>query len=143
MNSKERIAKALSISTDTKVFEMGQGVSERTPEIFKEYFPGRKAVILADVHTWPILGERTAEQERAGADVYDYTARDMAAHNLLSDWLSMGGPGHKWGRPANNAEPEEEVEQEQPPVQEEEEEASQNFIKKKFKSNVWIREMFI
>ena len=58
MNSKERIAKALSISTDTKVFEMGQGVSERTPEIFKEYFPGRKAVILADVHTWPILGER-------------------------------------------------------------------------------------
>ena len=58
MNSKERIAKALSISTDTKVFEMGQGVSERTPEIFNEYFPGRKAVILADVHTWPILGER-------------------------------------------------------------------------------------
>lgn len=65
---------------------------------------------------------QTAEQERAGADVYDYTARDMAAHNLLSDWLSMGGPGLKWGRPANNAEPEEEVEQEQPPVPEEEEE---------------------
>lgn len=58
MNSKERIAKALSISTDTKVFEMGQGVSARTPEIFNEYFPGRKAVILADIHTWPILGER-------------------------------------------------------------------------------------
>ena len=58
MDSKERIAKALSISTDTKVFEMGQGVAEGTPDVFKKCFPGRKAVVLADVHTWPVLGER-------------------------------------------------------------------------------------
>lgn len=58
MDSKARIAKALSLCTDTKVFEMGQGIAGRTPEIFKECFPGRKAMIVADVHTWPILGER-------------------------------------------------------------------------------------
>ena len=58
MSSKERIAKALSICTDTKAFEMGLGVADVTPSLFKEYFPGRKAVIVADIHTWPILGER-------------------------------------------------------------------------------------
>ena len=58
MNSKERIAAALKIATDTKIFEMGGGVSSKAPEIFKNLFPGRKAVIVADVNTWPALGEK-------------------------------------------------------------------------------------
>lgn len=33
-----------------------------------------------------------AEQERSGADVYDYTARDMADYNARSNFLSLGGP---------------------------------------------------
>ena len=33
-----------------------------------------------------------AEQERAGADVYDYTARDMNDYNARSNFLSLGGP---------------------------------------------------
>jgi glycerol-1-phosphate dehydrogenase [NAD(P)+] len=57
MTSKERIEKALSISTDTKVFEMGNGVSSMAPEVFKNCFPGRKAVIVADMNTWAVLGE--------------------------------------------------------------------------------------
>ena len=39
MNSKERIAKALTVATDTKVFEMGCGVSSLAPEEFKKWFP--------------------------------------------------------------------------------------------------------
>lgn len=58
MDSKERIAKALQIATDTKVFEMAPGASEMAPGIFKELFPGRKAVIVADINTWPALGEK-------------------------------------------------------------------------------------
>ena len=58
MNSEKRIAKALAISTDTKAFEMGQGIYEKASEVFKKYFPGRKAVIVADVNTWPVLGEK-------------------------------------------------------------------------------------
>lgn len=52
MDYKERISKALSISTDTKLFEMGKCASEKAPAIFKQCFPGRKAVILADKNTW-------------------------------------------------------------------------------------------
>lgn len=61
MNSEERIAKALSISTDTKVFEMGQGVYAEASKVFAEYFPGRKAVIVADINTWPVLGQKVYE----------------------------------------------------------------------------------
>ena len=53
MTSKERIDFALSISTDTKLYLMGSGEYVKAPAAFRRFFPGRKAVILADVHTWP------------------------------------------------------------------------------------------
>ena len=56
MTAKERIEYALSISTDTKVFEMGRGASKKAPAVFRQCFPGRKALIVADVHTYPALG---------------------------------------------------------------------------------------
>ena len=61
MNSEKRIAKALSISTDTKAFEMGQGVYTQASKLFAQYFPGRKAVIVADINTWPVLGQKVYE----------------------------------------------------------------------------------
>lgn len=61
MNSEERIVKALSISTDTKAFEMGQGVYTQASKLFAQYFPGRKAVIVADINTWSALGQKVYE----------------------------------------------------------------------------------
>ena len=61
MESKERIAQALAVSTDTKVFEMGQGVYEMAPGVLKEYFPNRKFVVVADLNTWSVLGQKVYE----------------------------------------------------------------------------------
>ncbi len=58
MNSEERISAALELATDTKVFRMGQGIINEAPTVFKNCFPGRKAAIVADVNTWPALGEK-------------------------------------------------------------------------------------
>ncbi|MBR1632167.1 MAG: sn-glycerol-1-phosphate dehydrogenase [Bacteroidales bacterium] len=58
MTREERIRFALSIATDTKEFIMGSGASLRAPEVFGRFFPGKKALLLADVHTWPALGEK-------------------------------------------------------------------------------------
>ena len=58
MESKERIAQALSVSTDTKVFEMGQGIYGAASDVLKEYFPGRNVVVMADKNTWAVLGEK-------------------------------------------------------------------------------------
>lgn len=57
MTAKDRIAKALSVSTDTKVFEMGYDHLKLAPKYFKEYFPGKKAKIIADCNTWRVAGE--------------------------------------------------------------------------------------
>jgi glycerol-1-phosphate dehydrogenase [NAD(P)+] len=81
MDTKERIDKALSISTDTKIFEMGQGVSACAPDVFKKCFPGRKAVVLADIHTWPVLGEKVYVLfQQAGISVEKYVIDKEVFH---------------------------------------------------------------
>jgi glycerol-1-phosphate dehydrogenase [NAD(P)+] len=81
MDSKARIAKALSLCTDTKVFEMGQGIAGMTPDIFKECFPGRKAMIVADVHTWPVLGKELFKNfQESGIDTASYVIDKEVFH---------------------------------------------------------------
>lgn len=58
MNSKERIEKALALASDTKVFEMGCGYLTKVPAVFKEQFPGRKPIVIADVNTWRVAGSK-------------------------------------------------------------------------------------
>ena len=57
MDSFNRIEKALSLATDTRVFRMGHNALSEAPEVFKSCFPGRKAMVLADCNTWPVMGE--------------------------------------------------------------------------------------
>lgn len=81
MDSKQRIAKALKVATDTKVFEMGRGVSSLAPEIFKKFFPGCKAKIIADIHTWPVLGEKVyALFKDAGIPVEKFVIMEEEFH---------------------------------------------------------------
>jgi len=48
----------MSIATDTRLFVMERGAAKQSPSVFQEFFPGRKALIIADIHTWPALGEK-------------------------------------------------------------------------------------
>ena len=84
MGSKERIARALAVSTDTKVFEMGQGTAAMAPEVFRQCFPGRKAVVVADTNTWAVLGEKVAELfAKAGIPTDTYVIQKQEFH---ADW---------------------------------------------------------
>ena len=81
MDSKERIAAALKVATDTKVFEMGEGILGRVPEVFKELFPGRKAVVVADINTWPACGKEVfALMEAAGIPTEKYIIEKEEFH---------------------------------------------------------------
>ena len=62
MQTEERIKSALAVARDTKVFEMGEGFLSRVPAVFAEQFPGRMAMVVADVNTWRV----------AGAEVYQH-----------------------------------------------------------------------
>ena len=84
MESKERIAQALAVSTDTKVFEMGQGVYEMASGVLKEYFPDRKFVVVADTNTWAVLGQKVYESIlQAGLPVKKYIIEKEEFH---ADW---------------------------------------------------------
>ena len=81
MDSKERIAAALKVATDTKVFEMGEGILGRVPEVFKELFPCRKAVVVADINTWPACGKEVfALMEAAGIPTEKYIIEKEEFH---------------------------------------------------------------
>ncbi len=58
MDSKARIARALENATDTKAFEMGRGVYASAVNVYNNFFEGRKAVVVADINTWAVLGEK-------------------------------------------------------------------------------------
>ena len=55
-SSESRIKRALAVAHDTKVFEMGEGFLSRVPAVFGDCFPGRMAMVVADVNTWRVAG---------------------------------------------------------------------------------------
>ncbi len=84
MTSEERIAAALKVATDTKAFELGQGILGRVPVLFKEYFPGREAIVVADKNTWRVAGAEVFEALQAsGVPVQKFLFEEDEFH---ADW---------------------------------------------------------
>jgi len=78
---KSRIEKALSIATDTKVFEMGPNILGNVPTIFKKYFPEREAVVIADCNTWEVAGEKVWDAfEESGVKHTKFIIPDRKFH---------------------------------------------------------------
>lgn len=71
MTSEERIAKALEIASDTKTFEMGNGIIDRVPEVFKKHFPTRRPIIVADPNTWEVAGSDVAKMFESQSMEYE------------------------------------------------------------------------
>lgn len=51
-----KVESALRRTTDTKALVIGVDTLPRTAEMFKELFPGRRAVVIADTNTWRVAG---------------------------------------------------------------------------------------
>ena len=84
MTSEERIAAALKVATDTKAFELGQGILGRVPVLFKKYFPGREAIVVADKNTWRVAGAEVFEAlQAAGVKVQKFLFEEDEFH---ADW---------------------------------------------------------
>ena len=84
MNSEERIAKALAVSTDTKAFELGQHNLAKAPGMFRRFFDGKKAVIVADNNTWKVAGREVFGYfEADGINVESFIFDEEEFH---ADW---------------------------------------------------------
>ena len=61
----QRIKEALAKASDTKVFEFGENVLNLAPTLFKENFPGKNALVVADKNTWRVAGEEVYNNLKA------------------------------------------------------------------------------
>lgn len=68
----DRVQLALQNATQTRALEIGSGVLDKVPMIFKSQFPSSKAVVVAHEATWQVAGERVdALLRQAGVEVQD------------------------------------------------------------------------
>lgn len=65
MNVKE----ALDSARETRALLIGPHMLDQVPFLFRETFPGKEAIVVADATTWAVAGEKVQKQlERAGVD---------------------------------------------------------------------------
>jgi glycerol-1-phosphate dehydrogenase [NAD(P)+] len=60
------LAEALIAGEEARSLELGQGVLERTPEIFRQYFGKKAAVLVADTNTFAAAGQAVVEAFHRG-----------------------------------------------------------------------------
>ena len=52
-----KVENALQRTTDTKALIIGNDALQRSAEMFKELFPGKRAIVVADKITYKLAGE--------------------------------------------------------------------------------------
>lgn len=57
-----KVATALKSASETKALEIGQGILQRASQLFKEQFPGKKAIVVADTITYNVAGKTVSKQ---------------------------------------------------------------------------------
>ena len=51
------IEQAISRASDTKAAVIGKGAISKTPEMFRKLFGDKKAIVVADVNTYAVVGK--------------------------------------------------------------------------------------
>lgn len=86
-----KVANALKSASETKALVVGQDVSRSTSKLFKEQFPDKKAIVIADTTTFEIAGKTIVKQfESEGIEqepAYIYTDPALYAEYKFVDEL--------------------------------------------------------
>jgi glycerol-1-phosphate dehydrogenase [NAD(P)+] len=81
----DKLTVALERARDTKALIIGNGVVNRTAEMFKQLFPGQKAIIIADENTWKVAGE-DAQKSLDDAGVDSCEAFVFESEDFYAEW---------------------------------------------------------
>ena len=81
----DRLTTALERARDTKALIIGNGVVNRTAEMFMQLFPGQKAIIIADENTWKVAGA-DAQKSLDEAGVVSYEAFVFESEDFYAEW---------------------------------------------------------
>ena len=80
-----RVEYALAHATETKALRIGAGILPQTGELFKELFPGCRAIIVADPTTFRVAGE-DVQKSLTEAGVAQDTPHIFTAPDLHAEW---------------------------------------------------------
>jgi glycerol-1-phosphate dehydrogenase [NAD(P)+] len=93
-----RLDKILDAASETRALRIGQGIINEVPDLFKEQFPGRKAIIVADTTTYRVAGEKVFELlKNAGIiqeEPFIYQDSDLYAEYTYIDHLTSALQKH-------------------------------------------------
>ena len=86
-----KVEQALKAANETRALRIGKGILNEVAELFKEQFPERKAVVIADEITYRIAGKAVEEELRsAGIELlptFLFTGPDLYAEYSFVDRL--------------------------------------------------------
>lgn len=86
-----RVEQALKAANETSALRVGNGILKEVAGLFKEQFPGEKAVIVADTTTYRIAGEKVEEELRKSkielVPSFIFTDSDLYAEYTFVDRL--------------------------------------------------------
>ena len=94
----ERVETALASATDTRTCLIGEGVLKDVPSVFREAFPGKEAVVVADTTTFGVAGRSVWEALKAAglsaAEPFVFDAAGLYAEMAYVDRLTAGLQRH-------------------------------------------------
>lgn len=80
-----KIENALMRTTDTRAVVFGVGTLPRVAELFTQLFPGKRAVVVADLNTWRVAGEEV-RRHLAEAGIQQDQPHIFDDPSLYAEW---------------------------------------------------------
>lgn len=86
-----KIEQALKAANDTRALRIGSGVLKEVVELFRDFFPDKEAVIVADVMTFTVAGRQVRDEFRKAGikqqEPFIFTDADLYAEYKYVDRL--------------------------------------------------------
>jgi len=84
------LAEALQSARETRALEIGSGILEQTPRLYRDHFGDRPAMLVADGNTYAAAGQRVVEAFRKAGhplqDAFIFRAPDLyAEHRFVTE----------------------------------------------------------
>ncbi len=93
-----KLSKILEAASETRALRIGQGIINEVPDLFKEQFPGRSAIIVADTTTYRVAGDEVFKLlKNAGInqeEPFIYPAEELYAEYTYIDQLTSALQKH-------------------------------------------------
>jgi len=93
-----RIEMALKAANETRALRIGKGILNQVPELFKEQFSGKRAIIIADSTTYRIAGQEVYNELKAAGikqeEPFIFADRDLYAEYKYVDQLTAALKKH-------------------------------------------------